>query len=494
MRRNIMDNFLISKDAQDKVVTGHNKMANAVKLTLGGQGKLALIRTHSKFPDLSKDGVRVLREIKLECPFESLGAAVTLEASEIMLEEVGDNTTSAIVIAQALIQSGLEQNKPYTEVISDIKLGLITITENLKKSAKKSTKKDIKSIATISANNDEELGNLIATAFNKVGKNGQINVEESDITRLVFQEGMKVPKGWVLPHFITNTVNKTVEFRNVNILVVEGAITTPQQVSDAVIQSKEQGNNLLLFCEDVDDEVMRLLIATHLNLEDPLKICVCHNPSFGENKKEVMQDIATYTQGIVWKKAYNNDYQLGFARSVVVTEDNCFIIVDEVFAEVKVRTKEIEQQIKVKSSENLVSRLAGINNNVAIIKINGSSTSDIAEKKDRLDDAIRAVKSVSKFGFLPGGGLSLYNESLKEDNVWKNALQAPIKQILLNGGIQLEKIKCLSSDIGYNVRTNQCENFYETGILDSAEIIIKSLETASTLAITILSTDILIVN
>lgn len=489
-----MDNFLIGKEAQDKVVAGVNKMANTVKKTLGGQGKLALIRTHSKFPDLSKDGVRVLREIKLECPFESLGAAATLEASEIMLEEVGDNTTSAIVIAQSLIQSGLEQDKPYTEVISDIKAGLVTITENLKKSARKATKKDIKSIATISANNDEELGSLIATAFNKVGKSGQINVEESDTTRLVFQEGMKVNKGWVLPHFITNTVNKTAELRDVNILVVEGAITTPQQISNVIMQTREQGHNLLLFCEDVDDEVMRLLIATHLNPEEPLKICVCHNPSFGENKKEVMQDIATYTQGAVWKKAYSDDYQLGFAKSVVVTEDNCFIIVDEVCEKVKVRTKEIEQQIKIKSSENLVSRLAGINNNVAIIKIKGNSTSDVAEKKDRLDDAIRAVKSVSKFGFLPGGGLSLYNESLKKDSIWKNALQAPIKQILLNGGVELEKVNCISSEVGYNVRTNQCENFYQTGILDSAEIIIKSIETASTLAITILSTDILIIN
>ena len=489
----MMDNFLIGKDAQDKVVSGHNKMANVVKLTLGGKGKLALIKTYSKFPDATKDGVRVLKEIKLECPFESLGAALTLEASEIMLEKVGDNTTSAIVIAQALIKSGLEQSTSYTEVIRNINSELEVLKDNLKKSAKKATKKDIQNVATISANGDIEMGKLISQAFNKVGKSGQINVEESDKTELIFQEGMKVNKGWVLPHFITNTIKKTVELKNANVLVVEGAITTPQQISSAVMQSKEQGHNLLIFCEDVDDEVMRLLIATHLNPEEDLKICVSHNPSFGENKKNIMIDIATYTNGIVWEKAYNDDYMMGFATKIVVTEDNCFINVETISEQVKIRTKEIEEQIKVKSSENLTSRIASINNNVAIIKISGNSTADLSEKKDRLDDAIRAVKSVTKFGFLPGGGLSLYNESLKEYAVWKEALQAPIKQILLNGGVELNNIKCLSESVGYNIKSDQCENFYESGVLDSAEIILTSLETASNLAVSILSTDILIV-
>jgi chaperonin GroEL len=249
------DNFLIGKEAQDKVVEGHNKMANAVKLTLGAQGKLALIKTYSKYPDSSKDGVRVLRELKLDCPFESLGAALTLEASEKMLELVGDNTTSAIVIAQELIKSGLEDKRPYTEVIRSIKSELEFLKTNLKKSAKKATKKDIENVATISANGDKEMGKLVAQAFNKVGSNGQISVEEGDVTELFFQEGLKVNKGWVLPHFITNTINKTVELRNVNVLVIEGAITAPQQISDVIVQTREQNRNLLLFCEDVDEAV-----------------------------------------------------------------------------------------------------------------------------------------------------------------------------------------------------------------------------------------------
>lgn len=490
-----MNNFLIGKEAQDKVVEGHNKMANAVKLTLGGQGKLALIKTYSKFPDSTKDGVRVLKEIKLDCPYESLGAAVTLEASEIMLEKVGDNTTSAIVIAQSLVKSGLESKLPHTQIIGEIEVELTNIILELKKSAKKATKKDIKSIATISANNDKLLGNLISKAFNKVGKNGQINVEESDNTELVFQEGMKINKGWMLPHFITNTIKKTSELRNVNILIIEGAITTPEQISEAVIKTLKSGNSLLIFCEDVDDDVMRLLISRKLDEENPLKICVCNNPSFGENKKEIMQDIAIYTQGTIWKKSYNDDYKMGFAKNVLITEDNCFITVDEISEDIKIRTKEIEQQIKIKSSENLVSRLAGINNNVAIIKIKGNSMSDMSEKKDRLDDAIKAVKSVSKYGFLPGGGLSLYNKSLKKDSIWKEALQAPIKQILLNGGFNFEEYsKYFTETSGFNVQTGVIENFYKTGVLDSTEIIITSLETASSLAKTIISTNIIITN
>jgi chaperonin GroEL len=490
-----MDNFLIGEEALNKVVQGHNKMADAVKITLGGQGKLALIKTHSKFPDSTKDGVRVLKEIRLDCPFESLGAARTLEASEIMLEEVGDNTTSAIVIAQELIKSALNLNKPHTEIIKEINTELNRINQELIKDSKKATKNDIKNIATISANNDLELGDLISKAFNKVGKNGQITVEESEKTELIFQKGMKINKGWVLPHFITNTVNKTSELKNVNILLIEGAITSKEQIQPAVLKSRETGNPLLLFCEDIHESVMPLIVESHLNDNDPFRCCIVFNPSFGENKKNILKDIAIYTQGKVWEKEYNNDYIMGFAKNVTVGEDNCYIFVDEISEDVKLRTKEIEAQIKIKSSENLISRLAAINNNVAIIKIKGNSMSDISEKKDRLDDAIKAVKSVSKYGFLPGGGLSLYSQSLNNNTVWKDALQAPIKQILLNGGIDLQNIKInLTNSIGYNIVTNKYENFYESGILDSTAIVLKSLETASNLAITIISTNILITN
>ncbi len=497
------DNFLVGEEAIKAVTSGVNKMANAVKQTLGAEGKLALMQSHSKYPSSSKDGVSVLRAIKLACPFESLGANTLLEASELMLQQVGDNTTSAIVLAQEMINSGMaviESGYSHQQLKEEMQKRHLEVVEKLKKSAvPMKTFEDTLNIATISANGDKAMGTLIAKAFERVGNDGQINVEESDVTDVVFQEGMKINSGYFLPHFVTNTVQKTSVLKDVKMLIINGTILKTSDIADVVNQTKAEDKALLIVCDDVDDEVMRQLILAKLDEESPLKVCVVKSPSYGENKVNILEDLAVYSGGKVWDKKHSDSYTLGVAQKVIVSEDHTYIITDGIAEGVKERADELRAQ---KTNDELKNRLASIENNVAVIKISSSSTADLTEKKARLDDAIRAVKSTTKLGYITGGGISLLrlgkeHSSNKGEEVYNKSLCATFTQILKNGGVEANdvapKLLQMFPEFGYNIRSKKIENFYETGVIDSVEIIIASLNNALTLTNTILSTNVLII-
>ena len=514
--------IIMNTNARKKVQTGLDKLANAVKVTLGPKGRNVLIEKSYGAPQITKDGVTVAKSIELADKFENMGAQLAKEVASKANDQAGDGTTTATVLAQALFNPGLKAIEAGANPM-DVKRGMdkavTAIVEELAKRATKIKSNDeIAKIATISANGDTDIGKMIADAMAKVGNEGVITVEEAKSfeTELDVVEGMQFDRGYLSPYFITNPEKMEVELDNPFILFNEKKVSSLQPllpVLEAVVQS---GRPLLIIAEDVEGEALATLVVN--KLRGGLKVAAVKAPGFGDRRKAMMDDMATLTKGQVisedlgMKLENVNLQMLGTAKKIRITKDDCTIINgagDK--ADIEARIKSIKSQIETTSSdydkEKLQERLAKLAGGVAVIRVGGATETEVKEKKDRVDDAHRATQAAVEEGVVAGGGTALLYASkvldnLKGDNadqetgiaIVKQALQAPCRQIVTNAGEEASIVigKLLdqkTTTYGYNAQTGEYVDMIKDGIIDPVKVVRVALQSASSIAGLMITTE-----
>jgi chaperonin GroEL len=511
-----------STNARRKVQAGLDKLANAVKVTLGPKGRNVLIEKAYGAPQITKDGVTVAKSIELSDKFENMGAQLAKEVASKANDQAGDGTTTATVLAQALFNPGLkaiESGANPMDVKRGIDKAVAAVVADLATRATKVTSNDeIAKIATISANGDTEIGAMIAQAMAKVGNEGVITVEEAKSfeTELDVVEGMQFDRGYLSPYFVTNAEKMEVELENPFILYNEKKLSSLQPllpVLEAVVQS---GRPLLIIAEDVEGEALATLVVN--KLRGGLKIAAVKAPGFGDRRKAMLEDMATLTKGTVISEDLGMKLEtttlemLGTAKKVRITKDDCTIINgagDK--ADIETRIKQIKAQIEATSSdydkEKLQERLAKLAGGVAVIRVGGATETEVKEKKDRVDDAHRATYAAVEEGIVPGGGTALLYatkalEGLKTDNadqeigvsIVRQALQAPIRQIVTNcggeGSIVVGKLlEQKSNTYGYNAATDQYCDLVADGVIDPVKVVRVALQAASSIAGLMITTE-----
>jgi len=519
-----MSKIIISgADGRKKLTNGVNILADAVKVTLGAKGRNVIIDKTYGSPHITKDGVTVARAIQLADPIENMGAALVKEVANNTVDASGDGTTTATVLTQAIINAGIKAVESGCNPM-DLKKGIDKATEAVVayiKSISKSIDNNdlLKQIASISANNDNYIGDLIAQAVNKVGRDGLITVEESrgHETTISVVEGMKIDRGYVSPHFVTDNAKNEAVLDNPLILIYDNKISVAKEILHILEQVAQQNRPLLVICEDLDGEALATLVIN--KLQGSLKACAIKCPDFGDNRKYTMDDIATLTGGtyISVEKGMKLETvdvsMLGSADKITISKDNCIVVGgkgDKTLIEN--RCNEIKSQIEAADNdyekETLKTRLSKLNNGVAVLSIGGFTETEIKEKKDRIDDALCATRSAVEEGFVAGGGVA-YLSSIKntkvvvgnEDenrgaNILFNALKIPFTQILSNGGIEASSylVEILNGEYGtgFNVKTNKIENMFESGIIDPTKVVRVALENAASIASIFLTTECVI--
>lgn len=509
-------------DARDKIARGIDILANAVKVTLGPKGRNVLIEKSYGAPHITKDGVTVAKAIELADKFENMGAQLAKEVASKAADQAGDGTTTATVLAQALFIPGLKSVQSGANPM-DLKRGIdkavAAVVENIKQQASKiKNNEEIAKIATISANGDSDIGQMIAKAMEKVGNEGVITVEEAKAmeTELDVVEGMQFDRGYISPYFVTNTEKMEVELDNPFILFHEKKLSNLQAmlpVLEAVVQS---GRPLLIIAEDVEGEALATLVVN--KLRGGLKVAAVKAPGFGDRRKAMMEDMAILTAGQLVSedigiKLENVTLQmLGRAKKVRITKDDTTIINGEGDkAELDARIKQIKTQIDNTSSEydkeKLQERLAKLAGGVAVIRVGGSTEVEVKEKKDRVDDALRATRAAVEEGVVVGGGCALLYagqvlDTLKGDNadqdtgiaLVRQALQAPIRQIVQNAGgegsiVVGKLLEQKSTSYGYNAQTEEYSDLVKEGIIDPAKVARVALQSAASIAGLMITTE-----
>lgn len=512
-------------DARDKIARGIDTLANAVKVTLGPKGRNVLIEKSYGAPHITKDGVTVAKAIELSDKFENMGAQLAKEVASKAADQAGDGTTTATVLAQALFIPGLKSVQSGANPM-DLKRGIdkavTAVVENIKQQASKiKNNEEIAKIATISANGDSDIGQMIAKAMEKVGNEGVITVEEAKAmeTELDVVEGMQFDRGYISPYFVTNTEKMEVELDNPFILFHEKKLSNLQAmlpVLEAVVQSARP---LLIIAEDVEGEALATLVVN--KLRGGLKVAAVKAPGFGDRRKAMMEDMAILTAGQLVSedigiKLENVTLQmLGRAKKVRITKDDTTIINGEGDkAELDARIKQIKTQIDNTSSdydkEKLQERLAKLAGGVAVIRVGGSTEVEVKEKKDRVDDALRATRAAVEEGVVVGGGCALLYagralDTLKGDNadqdtgiaLVRQALQAPIRQIVQNAGgegsiIVGKLLEQKSTSYGYNAQTEEYSDLVQEGIIDPAKVARVALQSAASIASLMITTEAVI--
>lgn len=514
--------IIMNTQARRKVQAGLDKLANAVKVTLGPKGRNVLIEKSYGAPQITKDGVTVAKSIELADKFENMGAQLAKEVASKANDQAGDGTTTATVLAQALFNPGLkaiESGANPMDVKRGIDKAVTAVIEDLQKRATKIKSNDeIAKIATISANGDTEIGQMIAKAMEKVGNEGVITVEEAKSfeTELDVVEGMQFDRGYLSPYFITNAEKMEVELDNPFILFNEKKLSSLQPmlpVLEAVVQS---GRPLLIIAEDIEGEALATLVVN--KLRGGLKVAAVKAPGFGDRRKAMLDDMATLTKGQVisedlgMKLENVNLTMLGTAKKVRITKDDCTIINGAgAKADIESRIKQIKAQIEATTSdydkEKLQERLAKLAGGVAVIRVGGATEVEVKEKKDRVDDAHRATQAAVEEGIVPGGGTALLYATkalanLKTDNadqeigvnIVRQALQAPTRQIVTNAGGEASIIvgKLLeqnSTTYGYNAQTGEFCDLVKDGIIDPAKVVRVALQAASSIAGLMITTE-----
>jgi chaperonin GroEL len=514
--------IILSTQARRKVQAGLDKLANAVKVTLGPKGRNVLIEKPYGAPQITKDGVTVAKSIELSDKFENMGAQLAKDVASRTNDQAGDGTTTATVLAQALFNPGLkaiESGANPMDVKRGIDKAVAAVIEDLQKRATKiKDNSDIAKIATISANGDTEIGEMIAKAMEKVGNEGVITVEEAKSfeTELDVVEGMQFDRGYLSPYFITNAEKMEVELENPYILFNEKKLSSLQPllpVLEAVVQS---GRPLLIIAEDVEGEALATLVVN--KLRGGLKIAAVKAPGFGDRRKAMLEDMAVLTKGTViseelgMKLETTTPEMLGTAKKVRITKDDCTIINGAgEKADIQTRIKQIKAQIDATSSdydkEKLQERLAKLAGGVAVIRVGGATEVEVKEKKDRVDDAHRATQAAVEEGIVAGGGVTLLYasraiETLKGANadqdigiaIVRQALQAPIRQIVSNcggeGSIVVGKLfEQKSNTYGYNAATDQYCDMITDGIIDPAKVVRVALQSAASIAGLMITTE-----
>lgn len=505
----------IGKEAKESLVRGINTVADAVKTTMGAEGKTVIIRNKMGFnPHVTKDGVTVAESIELEDEYEELGAKLIKSAARRTVDMVGDGTTTSTVITQELVNKGLEKlenGMSHVELREGMQIGLqdvITALHSLKKSVHE---KEIKQIATISANNDHVLGGIIADIYKKIGSEGTIDVQEgvSKDTDVAYIEGMSLDRGWALPHFVTDEHTMTAMMEDVLVMIYDGKINAVTDVAASVRRAQAEGKGLLIFAEDIDESVMTMLVKS--KMQGTFRVVACMNPDFGTNRTNILNDLAVFTSAEVFTPKFSTEVKLGFAKKIIADKQRTVVIVEDTnTAELNERIATISQQIQntddVVDLDKLNKRLANLKNSVAVVTVGGMNGLEVKERKDRIDDAVSAVKSALEGGFVAGGGSTLLfiskyrmRRTLKGGqkdgySLIKEAIQKPFEQILLNAGLEKDKYsrKVSKYGKGVNVKTRKVENLLEKGVIDSAKVVEVSLENANSIACLVLQTDCLI--
>jgi len=511
--------------AREELKNGVDALADAVKVTLGPKGRNVIIEKKFGAPHITKDGVSVAREIELEDSFQNMGAQLVKEVASKTGDQAGDGTTTATVLAQAIVNVGLKNvaaganpmdlkrgiDKAVSVVVEGIKAQSQEVDDDINK---------IENVARVSANNDEEIGRLIAEAMKKVKKEGVITVEEAKGTETTVDvvEGMQFDRGYISPYFVTNSEKMECEMDSPYILLYDKKISNLKEVLPILETVAQSGRPLLIIAEDVDNEALATLVVNRLR--GSLKICAVKAPGFGDRRKEMLEDIAILTGGTVVSEVKGMQLSqatvqdLGTADKVTINKDNTIIVNGAGSKEaIKDRVNQIKAQIETTTSnydkEKLQERLAKLAGGVAVLYIGAPSEVEMKEKKDRVDDALSATRAAIAEGIVPGGGIAYIRclsalDELKGDNddentgiaIIRRAIEEPLRQIVANAGVEgaviVQKVKEGKGDFGYNARTDTFENFFETGVIDPAKVTRVALENAASIAGMFLTTECVI--
>ncbi len=512
-------------EARNKMKKGVDILSNAVRVTLGPKGRNVVLEKKFGAPSITKDGVTVAKEIELDDPIENMGAQMVKEVASKTADIAGDGTTTATVLAQSIISEGLKNVAAGANPM-DLKRGIdkavVKVVAHLKSQSQNvgSDSKKIQQVASISANNDETIGKLIAEAFGKVGKEGVITVEEAKgtDTNVDVVEGMQFDRGYISPYFVTNSEKMEAELENPYILIYDKKISAMKDILHILEKVAQGGRPLLIISEDLEGEALATLVVN--KLRGTLKVAAVKAPGFGDRRKEMLQDIATLTKGVVISeeqgyKLENADLSyLGSASSVTIDKDNTTIVGGKGKKEdIVARVNQIKAQIEVTTSdydkEKLQERLAKLSGGVAVLYIGAATEMEMKEKKDRVDDALHATRAAVEEGIVPGGGVAYIRavdslEKFKGTNedettgisIVKRALEEPIRQIVFNCGIEgsivVQKVKEGKTDFGFNARTEVYENLYKAGVIDPTKVTRIALENAASIAGMLLTTECVI--
>mgnify|MGYP000896296147 FL=1 len=518
-------NITYGEDARQNILRGVNKLADAVKVTLGPKGRNVVIEKKFGSPLITKDGVTVAKEIELADPLENMGAQMVREVASKTSDIAGDGTTTATVLAQAIYREGIKMvtsgHNPM-ELKRGIEIAVKKSVESIDKLKKSVDAKEIAFVGTISANGDEEIGKIIAEAMDKVGKDGVITVEEAKglETTLEVVEGMQFDRGYLSPYFVTDAERMEAVLENARILIFEKKISSMKDLLPVLEQTAKQGKQLLIIAEEVEGEALATLVVN--KLRGTLQVCSVKAPGFGDRRKAMLEDIAILTGGKMISedlgiKLENVKWDdLGEAKKIVVDKENTTIVVDTTDRKRKEaiagRVKQIRAQIEETTSdydrEKLQERLAKMVGGVAVIKVGAATETEMKEKKARVEDAMHATKAAVEDGIVPGGGVALLRaqdavEKIKESgdiqvgiNIVKRALEEPARQIIANAGIEgaviLKELKEKGGNIGFNAATEVVEDLLKAGIIDPAKVTKSALQNASSIASLMLTTEAMI--
>ncbi len=511
--------------AREELKAGVDALADAVKVTLGPKGRNVIIEKKFGAPHITKDGVTVAREVELEDPFQNMGAQLVKEVASKTGDQAGDGTTTATVLAQAIVNEGLKNvaaganpmdlkrgiDKAVSKVVEGIRAQSQEVDDDIEK---------IENVARVSANNDVQIGALIAEAMKKVKKEGVITVEEAKGTETTVDvvEGMEFDRGYISPYFVTNSDKMECEMDSPYILLYDKKISNLKDMLPILEAVAQSGRPLLIIAEDVDNEALATLVVNRLR--GSLKICAVKAPGFGDRRKEMLEDIAILTGGTVvseikgmqLSQATIND--LGTAEKATVSKDSTIIVNGAGSKEmIQARVNQIKAQIETTTSnydkEKLQERLAKLAGGVAVLYIGAPSEVEMKEKKDRVDDALSATRAAIAEGIVPGGGVAYIRcldtlAELKGDNndentgiaIIRRAIEEPLRQIVANAGLEgaviVQKVKDGKGDYGFNARTDSYENFFGTGVIDPAKVTRVALENAASIAGMFLTTECVI--
>lgn len=509
------------EDARDRIKKGVSTLANAVKVTLGPKGRNVILSRSFGSPHITKDGVTVAKDIELEDAYENIGAQIVKEVANKTADKAGDGTTTATVLAESIFVNGLKSIASGANPIQ-VKRGIdktvTSIVKQLKEKTKSIQDKEIEQVATISANNDQEIGSLIAKAMEKVGKNGVVTVEEGKTleTELDVVEGMNFDRGYINPYFITNTEKQEAVLEDAFILIYEKKISAMKDLLPILKSVAETGKPLFIIAEDIEGEALATLVINRLRAG--LKVCAVKAPGFGDRRKEILKDIAILTGAHVisdelgMKLETTTMDQLGRAKKVVVCKDDTTIIdgagqKEAIDARVGLIQQQMESSTSDYDSEKLQERLAKLTGGVALINVGAATEVEMKEKKDRVDDALHATKAAIEEGILPGGGAALVHcikkatefvQTLTGDEkrggeIILSALSAPICQIASNAGesgaIIFHKVKDGNETFGWNALSCEYVDMMEAGIVDPTKVVRSSLQYAASIASLLLTTE-----
>jgi chaperonin GroEL len=508
-------------DARDRLKKGVDALADAVKVTLGPKGRNVILDKKFGAPTITKDGVSVAKEIELSEPIENMGAQLVKEVASKTADQAGDGTTTATVLAQAIFGVGIKNVAAGANPM-DLKRGIdkavTAVVAELKANSKPiSTSKEIAQVATVSANNDEEIGKMIANAMDKVGKDGVITVEEAKGTETEVKtvEGMQFDRGYLSPYFVTNTEKMEVELDHPYILIYDKKISSMKELLPVLEPVAQSGKPLLIIAEDVDGEALATLVVN--KIRGALKVAAVKAPGFGDRRKAMLEDIAILTGGTViseergFKLENATPDMLGRAEKINIDKDNTTVVNgagDK--GAIKGRIAEIKAQIEKTTSdydrEKLQERLAKLSGGVAILYIGAATEVEMKEKKDRVDDALHATRAAVQEGVVVGGGVALVRagsalDKLKGDNedqdtginIIRVAIEAPLRTIVSNAGgepsVVVNKIRDNKGNYGYNARTDKYEDLFKTGVIDPTKVTRLALENAASIAALLLTTE-----